>query len=93
MRRIIWTEPARQDLERIQDYIGQFNPAAARGVAERLLAAADSLGSFAERGRPSGIDRELTAIRPYVLRYRIIGGVVFILRVRHGGTLGSSPTR
>jgi len=53
-------------------------------MAERLLAAADSLEEFAERGRP--IDegrRELTIIRPYLIRYRVAGDAVFILRIRH----------
>jgi plasmid stabilization system protein ParE len=50
-----------------------------------LLAAADSLSEFAERGRPThGGIRELTALSPYLIRYRIAGDTVFILRVRHG---------
>jgi len=84
MRRIVWSEPARGDLESIRAYIGQFDPSAAQRMAERLLAAADSLEQFAERGRP--IDegrRELTIIRPYLIRYRVTAETVFILRIRH----------
>lgn len=83
-RRIIWSESARRDLEGIRAYITIFNPAAARRMAERLLAAADSLEEFGDRGRPvSGGRRELLTIRPYLIRYRIAGDVVYILRIRH----------
>jgi len=32
----------------------------------------------------SGGMRELTVIYPYILRYRLTGGVVSIVRIRHG---------
>jgi plasmid stabilization system protein ParE len=41
--RIVWTETARRDLERIRDYIGQFAPLAAQRFAVRLVVAAESL--------------------------------------------------
>src|SRR4051812_1114372 len=85
VRRIIWSELARDDLLSIRGYIGQFNPLAAEQMAERLLAAADSLAEHAERGRPIGAGRrELVSIWPYLIKYRIDGDTVYILRVRHG---------
>lgn len=58
---------------------------AAQRMAERLLAAGDSLelqplrGRAIERGR-----RELVFAAPYLIRYRIKDEQVFILEVRHG---------
>lgn len=89
MRRIVWSEPAIGDLQSIRNYIGQFNPSAAQRMAERLAAAADSLAEYAERGRLIAYGRrELTIIWPYLLRYRIDGDTVFILRIRHGAQEG-----
>lgn len=84
MRGVVWTEPALYDLEGIRAYIGQFNPTAAERIASRLREAGNSLNEHADRGRPAERYRELTVVHPYVLRYRIAGGQVVILRVRHG---------
>ena len=85
MSRVVWTEPARQDLENIRAYIGQFSPLAAQRMALRLRAAADGLRDYPERGRsiPGG-RRELTIINPYLIRYRCDGEIVVILRICHG---------
>lgn len=85
MRRIVWTDEAVGNLEAIVTYISAFNPAAAARLAERLIAVADSLAEFSERGRDAGEGRrEMTIVWPYVLRYRVSGDAVFILRIRHG---------
>lgn len=83
--RIILTRLALADLRGIRDYIAQFNPAAAKELATGLVAAADSVANFPERGRPIARGRrELLAVWPYVIRYRIARDTVVILRVRHG---------
>ena len=85
MRRIVWTEAAVEHLEAIVTYISAFNPTAAGRLAERLIAVADSLAEFPDRGRAAGGGRrEVTTVWPYVLRYRVEGETVFILRIRHG---------
>jgi toxin ParE1/3/4 len=85
MRRIIWSPRATGDLRSIRDYIGQFNPSAASRFAARLVATAESLIDFSERGRPaSGKRRELAVVWPYIIRYRVEGDRVVILRIRHG---------
>ena len=85
MARVLWTEPARQDLEDIRSYIGRFSPLAAQRMAVRLRAAADSLREHPDRGRSIARGRrELTIIRPYLIRYRLDGEIVVILRIRHG---------
>ncbi|MEO6091982.1 MAG: type II toxin-antitoxin system RelE/ParE family toxin [Novosphingobium sp.] len=85
MGRIVWAEEAIEHLEAIVAYISTFNPAAAVRLGERLIAVADSLDEFSERGRPvGGGKREMTTVWPYVLRYRVEGDAVIILRIRHG---------
>lgn len=85
MRRIVWTDEAVGNLEAIATYISAFNPAAAARLAGRLIELADSLAEFSERGRDVGEGRrEMTVVWPYVLRYRVEGDTVFILRIRHG---------
>jgi plasmid stabilization system protein ParE len=82
---VTWTEPARQDLERVRAYVAEFNPWAANRLAVQLLAAADSLEHFPRRGR-LGIEagtRELVTVPPYVIVYRITLRIE-IVRVWHG---------
>lgn len=82
---VSWTRSAIADLGRIRAYIGQFNPYAAEKMSERLFDAGNSLADFPERGRPAGrADRELVSVWPYVIRYRIVGRTILVLRVRHG---------
>ena len=91
MRRIEWTEDAVANLDAIADYISAFNPAAAQRLAKRLIATADSLAEYSERGRDVGDGRrELTIVWPYLLRYRVEAERVIILRIRHGAQAPTS---
>ncbi len=86
MADVVWSVQALEDVSRIANYIAAENPVAASRVARELLLAGDSLALFPRRGRPGSIAgrRELLAIHPYVLVYRIIPGeIVDILRVWH----------
>jgi toxin ParE1/3/4 len=50
-----------------------------------LVAAVDSLTDQPHRGRTLyGEVREMVAIRPYVVRYRVKGRAVQIIRIKHG---------
>lgn len=83
---VIWSPEAVDDIARITTHIAAENPIAARRVAQELVLAADSLTLFPQRGRPSPLPgrRELVAIRPYIIVYRILAGeTVDILRVWH----------
>jgi len=84
--RVIWSGPALRDLGRHTSYIAAFNPHAAARMADDLLAAANNLAMFPARGRSTQYrhTRELVAVWPYVLVYRVTGQVVEILRVWHG---------
>ena len=84
MARIAWTHEALIELHLIRLYIEQFDTAAAERMANRLDAAANGLRDFPNRGRPStnGL-RELPAVPPYLIRYRVEGEVVFITEIIH----------
>ena len=81
----MWTAEAADNLEAIVGYVELFHPPAARRIAERLIALADSLAEFPDRGRDAGDGRrEMTIVPPYIMRYRVEADRVVILRVRHG---------
>ena len=50
--RIIWARAARDDRCRLAAWLAERNKAAAVRIARALVAAADSLGSRPEKGRP-----------------------------------------
>lgn len=84
MADVIWTAKAIRNIEAIRTYIAQFSPLASQRMALRLMLGGDSLAEHPERGAPiPGGRRQLTHISPYLLRYKVVGGRVFILDVRH----------
>ncbi len=91
--RVVWPPSALRDVRGIHDYLAEFNPKAAGRLAKALLAAGDSLVGFPCRGRPvnNAAQRELTIVRPYIIRYEIVGDEVWILRVRHDARRPSNP--
>jgi plasmid stabilization system protein ParE len=85
LAQILWTEEAVEHLEAIVTYVSICDPAAAQRLGRRLIELANSLAEFPHRGRDAGNGRrEMTVVRPYVLRYRVEGDDVLILRIRHG---------
>lgn len=85
MRRIVWTDDAVSHVEAIVTYVAAFDPAASARLAAKLIEVADSLAEFSDRGRDAGGGlREMTTVWPYILRYRVEGDTVIILRIRHG---------
>jgi len=88
---VVWAPQAIEDIARITRYIAAENPVAAVRVARELLVAGDSLVMFPRRGRPSSLSgrRELVAVRPYVIVYRLLADDrVDILRVWHAAQDG-----
>ena len=51
-RKVVWTEPAADDLVDTVDFIARDSPAFAASVAQRVCDAGDSLAELSERGRP-----------------------------------------
>lgn len=84
MRRLIWSTDAIGDLRAIRSYIADTNPAAASRMAAALMGAANGLTTFPDRGRPvrPGV-RELTTVRPYVIRYAVLAEEVRVTGIRH----------
>jgi toxin ParE1/3/4 len=84
--KILWTGPAREDLQSIRRYIEVDDDRAARRVAKRILAAVAALASTPSMGRPGRVSgtRELVLTPlPYFVPYRVVAGTVEILRVLH----------
>lgn len=84
---VVWRARALADISRITRYIATDNPIAAARVARELLLAGDSLVLFPRRGRPGRLagTRELVAVRPYIIVYRVAEtDAVTVLRVWHG---------
>ncbi|HLF98145.1 MAG TPA: type II toxin-antitoxin system RelE/ParE family toxin [Methylococcaceae bacterium] len=85
--KIVWTEPARQDLREIVLYIAQDNPYAARNLQAEIRARVALLQDNPSLGRPGRIDgtRDLVmGNNPYVLPYRMRQESIEILAVYHG---------
>ncbi|MBS0296239.1 MAG: type II toxin-antitoxin system RelE/ParE family toxin [Proteobacteria bacterium] len=83
---VVFADEAQRDLVAIRAYIGEESPLAASRVAIQIVAACDRLEHLPERGRPGLVPgtRELTALWPYVIVYRVRADVVEILRIWHG---------
>ncbi len=84
MRRVIWSDPAIEQLEAITNYVRADSPAAAARLEARIVRKADSLVMMPDRGRPISRGRRLIAVTPtYLLCYVVAGEEVRILSVRH----------
>jgi plasmid stabilization system protein ParE len=73
------------DLSAIVDFIRERNPAAARLLAERLLADAEMLSQLPALYRPGRVPgtREFVSHPNYILIYRLVDGAIEILNVVH----------
>lgn len=82
MRPVVWTPKAVRDVNRIHDYIEQFNPPAAARIAAELFGSTDLLKHFPELGRPAEDDtRERLILNRYVVVYETDQARTRILRV------------
>lgn len=88
MARLVWTEPALQDLEEIADYIALDKPSAAARFVHRVFAKVESLRKFPLIGSvPAEIAdlpyRQLI-VSPCRIFYRIEGKRVYIVHIMRG---------
>jgi plasmid stabilization system protein ParE len=87
--KVILEAAAYADLERIHAWIAADRPNAARSVVERILDAAERLGSFPEigrLGRVTGTREWVVRGLPYIIVYRVDRdlGAVVVHAVFHG---------
>ena len=88
--RLIWLPEAREDVERLFEFLVDVNPAAAERAVRLIQQGANRLLEQPELGRPMAVDsfrRELVlpfGVAAYVLRYRLEGDYVVVIRVWHG---------
>ena len=82
---IRWSDRAIAELERIRIYVARFDPHAATRLRDRIVVAANSLGTFPNRA-PEFRDgvRQLSTVYPYLIRYEVTDELVTIVSVRHG---------
>lgn len=84
--RVVYTRPAKADLDRIRDYLRDRNPAAATRLAALIRARLKLLSKQPRMGRPV-VERPATRelmVQAYVLVYRVLEDRIEILRVWHG---------
>jgi toxin ParE1/3/4 len=91
VRRLVWSDKARQDFRKIIAYIAERNPSAAAKVADRIDHAARDLAAMptGRRGRVSGTYEKLLPGLPYIIAYSLEttsagDEVLAVLRVIHG---------
>jgi toxin ParE1/3/4 len=84
--RIIWSETAIANLIEIHRYIERDQPAAARRMAQRILASVERLAEHSHLGRP-GREPETRELivpgTPYIVPYRIHRDRLAILAILH----------
>ena len=85
MAKVIWTEPALQELDSIAEYIALDNVVAASALVDEVFDKTERLESFPQFGRippelPNSIYREVV-VPPCRVFYREEGNHVFILYV------------
>jgi toxin ParE1/3/4 len=89
--KVVWTEPARDRLVEVEEYIAQDSPERAVSFVLELMEQVDKLADFPESGRVVPEDEE--QIRREVIHegyriiYRVNGTSVYILSVFEGSRL------
>ena len=86
--KVVWTEPAVCDLERIDRYLRRRNPAAAVKTSEAILSKAGLLARHPQLGAVWEEDDgwRFLVMRPYKIFYRLLAdqNVIEISHIRHG---------
>uniref|UniRef100_UPI00402B47DB type II toxin-antitoxin system RelE/ParE family toxin n=1 Tax=Methylomonas sp. PHL2-19 TaxID=3438878 RepID=UPI00402B47DB len=89
MSQIVWLPDALMDVERLRAFLQEKNPKAAARAGQTLRDGARYLAGFPEVGRPMNDGSERRELflpfgaGAYVLRYRIDGEIIVIIRVWH----------
>ncbi|MCG8492871.1 MAG: type II toxin-antitoxin system RelE/ParE family toxin [Sneathiellales bacterium] len=89
MYQINWLPEARDDLERLYDFLQPHSKTAAQKAIMTLIQAVDTLKDFPEKGRPWPADRNFRELsvrfsaKGYSIRYRIHENTILIVRIWH----------
>lgn len=89
MMTLYWLPEAQNDIQRLHEFLQGKNAEAAQRMVNVLLEGADKLLAFPEVGKPLGDElkrREMYlpfGAGNYVLRYRLDGEKIVIIRVWH----------
>lgn len=85
--KIVWSADAVDDLAALRTYIEREEPQAARRIALHILDSIESLlpesSQMGRAGRVPGTRELVIPKTPFIVPYRIRGGVIEILRVYH----------
>ena len=85
MARLIWTEPALDDLDAVAGYIALDNPAAASRLVKKVMECVDSLEKLPNSGKKppelSEAPYREVVVKPCRVFYRHDGTSVFIVHV------------
>ena len=88
MARIIWTEPALQDLDQIADYISLDKPTAANRFVQRVFQRVDQLATYPKIGSVpnelNGTPYRQLVIPPVRIFYREQDDKVYIVYIMRG---------
>ena len=91
MAKVIWADPAIQDLDAIADYIALDKPEAARRLVQRVLTAVGRLERFPRMGSlPTelhGLSYRQLIVPPCRIFYRVERKAVYIVHVLRGEQL------
>lgn len=97
--KVIWTDPAIEELVRIHDYVSLDSPTAARALIERIVNKSEQMARFPNAGRIVP-EYEVASIRevqehPYRIIYLVGNDQVEVLAVVHGARKlpGQEPAR
>ena len=84
---VIWSDPAKEDLKRIHDYISQDSQYYAKQVVLKIVSKADSLVNFPKMGREvpeiGAPDIREFPIYSYRLIYKCQNGGIEVLTIVH----------
>jgi plasmid stabilization system protein ParE len=85
MARIIWTEPALQELDEIADYISLYSPKAAKKLVRKAFKRVDYVAQHPKSGKPVqefevSVYREII-LPPCRIFYRMEDEIIFIIHL------------
>jgi len=86
--KVIWTDPAIEDLRALRDYIGRDSDFYAADMVEQMVLSVEKLLQFPRMGRvvPETQDESIRELlhQNYRIIYRITGERIEILTIIHG---------